>query len=244
MIFKKPYGFLIKHFRLIHLILTGLYIYLAIKVNSILNFYSAFYAGSASKLDAISYMDSYYIWVIVFSILICVIIYILMRYKKKPRFLYIILILFSLIVGFLINYSYQGLYTIYISVLNTKTLLLNRDLLRILSILQYIAIGFVLVRGLGFDIKKFNFVHDMQELGLNELDEEEVEVTLGGMNAYTRKFHRNFRELKYYYIENKTFINIIICVLIAVGVFSVILCTNYLVGFYKRKVLELYMLSE
>lgn len=220
MIFKKPYGFLIKNFKLIHLILTGLYIYLAVKVSSILDYYNNFISDTASKLDAVSYITSEYIYVIVVSILICIIIYILMRYKKKPRALYLILIGFYIIVGILINYIYGGLEVIASSVLESKILLLQRDFLRIVIIFQYLSIAVVLVRGLGFDIKKFNFVRDLQELGIDVLDDEEVELTLGGTESYSRKFHRNLRELKYYYFENKMFINLAILAVVVIFVGS------------------------
>lgn len=215
MIFKKPYGFLIKNFKIIHLILTGLYIYLAIKVNSILNYYNNFISDSASKLDAVSYISNEYIYVILASIFICVIIYILMRYKKKPRALYLVLIAFYLVVAILINLIYGGLEVIASSILETKTLLLQRDFLKISIVFQYLTIGVVLVRGLGFDIKKFNFVHDLQELGIDVNDDEEVEFTFGGTETFSRKVHRNLRELKYYYFENKVFINFsVLCVVI------------------------------
>ena len=61
MVFKKPYGFLIKYFKIIHLLLTGLYIYLAFKVSQILTYYNGFILGTASKLDAIKYVTNFYI---------------------------------------------------------------------------------------------------------------------------------------------------------------------------------------
>ncbi|MGN1268056.1 MAG: hypothetical protein ACI4U0_00915 [Candidatus Aphodocola sp.] len=222
MVFKKPYGFLIKHFKLIHLILTGLYIYLAFKVSSILQYYNAFIDGTVSKLDARSYITSYYVIAILLAIIICLIVYALMKYKKKPRILYLILIAFTLAIAFLIQYSYQGLDTIYISVLDAKSMRLYRDLLQILVLLQYVSIAMVLVRGLGFDIKKFNFVQDLEDLGIDVSDEEEVELTLGGTAGVNRKIHRKVRELKYYYLENKTFIGIIIAMIIVVIVGGVV----------------------
>lgn len=217
MVFKKPYGLLIKYFKLIHLFLTIIYVYLAIKVNSILRYYNNFSSGIASKLDARNYVTSYYIIAIILSIGICLIIYALMRYKKKPRVLYLILIVFSLVVAWMIQYAYQGLDTIYISVLDAKSLRLYRDLLRILVLFQYLSIAVVLVRALGFDIKKFNFVQDLEELNIDVSDEEEVELTLGSTNSIWRKLRRSLRELKYYYFENKVFLNIIIIVVIVVG---------------------------
>ena len=188
------------------------------KVNSLLKYYNGFIQGSESKLDAISYVTNYYIWFILIAVLICLIVYALMRYKKKPRFLYLLLILLYFITGVMIQVVYEGLHTIYISILDTKTLLLYRDFLRILIVFQYISLAFLLVRGLGFDIKKFNFVRDLQELGGDEKDSEEIELTLGGTEVTQRKVHRGIRELKYYYLENKVFIHIILIVLVVIGV--------------------------
>lgn len=220
MIFKKPYGFLIKHFKLIHLILTGLYIYLAIKVNNMLTYYNNFELGIAGKLDAINYVNNNYLIAITASIIICIIVYLLLRYKKKPRMLYIILIAFSLVVSLIINITYGGLQKIYVSVLDIKTLRLYRDLLKILVVFQYISIITVLIRGLGFDIKKFNFVKDLQELNPDANDEEEIELTLGNTNTAQRKFYRRIRELKYYYLENKTFLHVILVVILILGLSS------------------------
>lgn len=214
MVFKKPYGFLIRHFKFIHLILTGLYIYLAIKVNSILTYYNRFIGGTASKLDAIHYVTNYYLIAITISLVICAIIYALMRYKKKPRFVYLLLILFYFVVLVVVQVVYGGLHTIYISILETKTLRLYRDLLQIMLVFQYLSIGMVLIRGLGFDIKKFNFASDLEELNIDVSDEEEVELTLGSTNSLQRKIRRRIREFKYYYFENKTFILIILLVLV------------------------------
>lgn len=218
MVFKKPYGFLIKHFKFIHLILTGLYIYLAINVSNILNYYNNFILGIVGKLDAAKYMNNYYMIVVILSIVICLIIYALLRYKKKPRALYLGLLAFVIFVAGMINMVQGGLEVIYFEVMDTKTLRLYRDLLRILVVFQYISIGIVLVRGLGFDIKKFNFVADMQELGLDVSDEEEVELTLGDTtNRAQRKFNRRLREFKYYYLENKYFILVILVVVFGLG---------------------------
>ena len=222
-VFKKPYAFLIKHFKIIHLFLTVIYIYLAIKVNSILKYYNNFSLGIVSKLDAVHYITSYYIIAILASIIICIVIYALMRYKKKPRTLYLLLIGFSLVIAWLINYSYQGLETIYISVLDTRSIRWYQDLLRILSWVQYLTIAVVLVRGLGFDIKKFNFVHDLEDLGIDVNDEEEVELTLGNTNTIWRKLRRHLREFKYYYFENRIFINIIVIVIVALIGFSLVI---------------------
>ena len=200
MILRKPYAFLIKHFKLIHLFLTAIYIYLAFYTSSILNYYNNFISGSTGKLNAINYINSYYLIAIILSIIISIIILILMIHKKKPRFLYIILILIYIIIAAILSMSMSGLNTIYFSVLDTQTLRLYRDLLRIILIIQYIIIAITLIRGLGFDIKKFDFVKDLNEMNIEVSDDEEVELTIGNTNTITRKMRRYIREFKYYYM--------------------------------------------
>ena len=223
MILRKPYGFLIKHFRLIHLLLTLIYIYLAIKVNNMLRYFNNFINGIESKLNAIKYINNYYLIAIILSILICLVIYALMRYKKKPKLLYLILIAIYLAIAIVINYSYNGLYNIYISTVSAKDLRIYRDLLRIIIIFQYITIFFTLIRGLGFDIKKFNFKEDLAELDLNVSDDEEVELTIGSTEGLKRKIRRQLRESTYYYKENKLFIKSIIAILIVIIAFTLLI---------------------
>ena len=136
MILRKPYAFLIKNFKLIHLILTILYIYLAIKVNNMLRYFNNFIDGTEGKLAAIKYVTNYYLIAIIASIIICLVIYALMRYKKKPKLLYLILIILYIIVAIIINFSYGGLETIYISNVSARDLRLYRDLLRIIILLN------------------------------------------------------------------------------------------------------------
>ncbi len=223
MILRKPYAFLIKYFKIIHLILTVIYIYLAIKVNSLLKYYNEFIKGTESKLNAIKHVNSFYLIAIIASIIICITIYALMRYKKKPKLLYVILISIYIVVAFIINISYGGLQTIYMSTLSAKNLRLYRDILKIILMVQYITIFFTLIRGLGFDIKKFNFKEDLNELNIDVTDDEEVELTLGNTEGLKRKSRRQLRELKYYYKENKLFINAIIGIFLVISFFMVII---------------------
>ena len=46
MVFRKPYAFFIKNFRLMHIILTICCIYLAIKTSSIVSFLSSYMSSS------------------------------------------------------------------------------------------------------------------------------------------------------------------------------------------------------
>lgn len=216
MILRKPYAFLIKYFKVIHLILTVCVMYLISRVNGILEFYNNFIDGTVGKLGTVELFGSFYIFVVIFSIILCLVILMLMRYKNKKYLFYVILIGYFLATSLLINFGINGLYVIYVSSMETKTLLLTRDIIKIFSFIQYIFVVMPLVRGLGFDIKKFNFVDDLVELNIGVDDDEEVELTVDGFENSQRKLNRNIRELKYYYFENKPMINLILVVIVVV----------------------------
>lgn len=235
MILKKPYAFLIKNFKLIHLILTAIYIYLAFYVNNILTYYNNFIAGSIGKYASEQYINSYYLIAIILSIIICIIILILMHHKKKPKLLYIILITLYIMIALVISTSMEGLNTIYFSILDSKTLRLYRDLLRIILIIQYITIGMSLIRGLGFDIKKFDFVKDLNEMNIEISDDEEVELTLNGTNVIARKIRRKVRELKYYYVENKVFIHMVIIIIVILAASTITIDKKVINKVYSEK---------
>ena len=236
MILRKPYGFLIKNFKIIHLFLTGLYIYLLIKVNTILKYYNGYIAKTENRLNAIKLTTKYYLIAIILSIIICAIIYALMRYKKKPKLLYFILIILYVLIALVIKISYDGLQHIYIyNTLDGKTLRLYRDILRITTLFQYISIAFTLIRGLGFDIKKFNFKEDIADLDLNIDDEEEVELTLGSNEGLFRRIRKKIREYTYYYKENKLILLIITIAIIVIVAISSLLNTKVINKVYNEK---------
>ena len=178
MILKKPYAFLIKYFKVIHGILAILYIYLAFKTSSLLNYYNAFISRTVGSSNAINYISKFPFFIIILTFIICIILYILMNYKKKPKTLYALLVLIYIAVFVVISMSYKGLEIIYSNVLESKTTLLYRDLLRITLIFQYISIVFITIRAIGFDIKKFNFSEDIHTLDIDINDDEEVELVI------------------------------------------------------------------
>ena len=213
MIIRKPYAFMIKHFRMIHLILTLLLIFLAYKTNTIYSFFNGYakngyYTYSANMSS--KYINLYMFLAIVAVLLITSFVYLLMKWKKKSRLYYIFLSLFYIIlfVGFLVYFN------VFLNILNnplgSKTVRLYRDIMILLYFPQYIFIILGIVRAVGFDIKKFDFKKDLEDLDISEADQEEIEVTFGQNSyKYKRKARRAFREIKYYALENKFFFSII-----------------------------------
>ena len=90
MVLRRPYAFLIKHFKIIHLVLTLAMVYLAYKMIRISGYIAACISNTANFDDAITYVGGSVYLAIIVIIAISTILYILMRYKNKPKTLYLI----------------------------------------------------------------------------------------------------------------------------------------------------------
>lgn len=215
MILRRPYAFLIKHFRLIHLIMFLILLYIIDKARYILNFFKDYISFNGNIEVISSNYISYYIFIgIMMVIMLSSIIYYLMKYKNKPRVFYIGTILICLISFILFIYLYTRIRGLETLTLSSRMIRLYRDLSRINFWLLVVVSIPMLIRGFGFDIKKFNFTSDLKELHLNKEDSAEVEVNTDlNYNGIKRMVRKTFRELKYYYNDNKMIINIIIFIL-------------------------------
>lgn len=221
MILRRPYAFLIKHFRLIHLILFVLFGYITFKANNMLSFFKEYISNNGNLVFNSGEYISYFIFVsIIFIVIISVIVFFLMRYKKKPKLFYIILSIVGIISGILFIYLYNNIKILEVSVVSSRQIRLLRDISSINFWVLFITCIPILIRGLGFDIKKFNFSSDLQELKLDEKDSEEVEVNIDlSSDSVKRTGRRFFRELKYYYLDNKFILNIIFVIIGVVFIF-------------------------
>lgn len=221
MIFRKPYAFLIKHFRLIHLlltILTGYVIYRAYDImvffnNYILNDYSGtFYDGFFAEYISLS------LFLAILLILIGLVgILALFINKKKPIKMYITGIVYF--VGYIVflNIIKSVMIGLETDVLSAQSARVYRDLSFIAIIPFIVFLIMFLIRGLGFNIHKFNFEKDIKELEISSQDNEEVEVTIRKDGFKLKRNIRRFiREFTYYVKENK-FIFTIICIVSGLG---------------------------
>ena len=206
-ILKKPYAFLIKHFRLIHVILTAMITYMLVRTFKIYSFFSRYVDNVYSTLgDAVPshYITGFMIVIVILIVTFALLIYLLMNNKKKPKALYVILsiyylILFAGLIGYFMLFKNMDSYSITI-----KNAMVLRDLTLIVMIPQFIFIILSFIRAVGFDIKKFNFSSDLKELDISEKDNEEFEFVFGvDSYKYWRFLRRRLRELKYYIMENK-----------------------------------------
>ena len=208
MILRKPYKFLIKHFKLIHLLLCLPIIYILVSTNNIYKFFDNYivnkYSLSTTSNLAGSYINLFMYLAVLLIISIALIVYYLMRQKKKNTKLYISLIVYYIIIFISLTIFHGILSDLEITKLNAETSRLYRDVSLIITIPQYFFAFYSIFRGLGFDIKSFKFELDLKDLDINEEDNEEFEFVLGVETyKYKRTARRFIREFKYYVLENK-----------------------------------------
>ena len=209
MIVKKPYAFLIKHFKLIHLLLSLLIIVLLLKSRNIYIFFNDYakngYYTYINDL-ANNYVSGYMFLSIVFIIVLTTFIYLLMRWKKKNRKLYISLFAFYIILMAAYLFIYNVFNNLVNNPLDIRAIRAYRDIALLIYVPQYIFALICIVRATGFNIKQFDFKKDLEELDIAEEDQEEIEVTLGS-NTYKIKrwFRKTYREFINYTKEYKYF---------------------------------------
>ena len=213
MILRKPYAFLIKYFRLIHIIMFIVFSYLVFSLRPIYIFFSDYVSGN--NYMYFENMAQKYISPILFVMVIIVMamaigIYFLMRKKNKPILFYRLVIIYS----FVLLVSLIYFYIFFKSLSNTNytplRLVINRDVIMILYYLNFIFVGFSFIRAFGFDIKKFSFDNDKKELQLEEGDNEEYELNIKvEKDDVVNYLNKQKRELRYYFMENSKFYKIV-----------------------------------
>ena len=206
MVFKKPYAFLIKYFKLINFVLSMLLIYLGYKLNVIHTIIKDIYNGKVTNYTNFNKIYiGFKIYLVIFIILITLsFIILLLNKKKKPLMDYIYNVIYIFIIifyTFIINGLFIDL---------NKTIIEQSDLNVYSGIsfwitvpLIYFIVKFLLI-SIGFSLKKFDFTKDIIELKKDEKDNEEIEVIFDkNTYKYKRGLRRSFREFKYYYLENR-----------------------------------------
>lgn len=219
MIVRKPYAFLIKNFKKIHIFMFILCAYIYYKTVSLSSFIREF-------MDLFSY-DSYNepiskytgflpIFCILLLIASSVALIILLKHKNKPWKMYLILAAeyTALLIAFAFTASYFNSYS---GSLETTGIRALRDIVFILTIPQYAVFIILGIRILGVDLNKFDFKSDSEYLELSDSDREEVEISLNlDKDSVKRTYRKIKRNLGYFYKEHRLVINIVILLLVAV----------------------------
>lgn len=233
MVLKKPYAFIIKHFRLIHIFLLLPMFYLAIKTRNIADFLNTFVKNDytfTSNVMELSSLASNYINILMYlSVIIILATHITLSFvlqlKDKPTKYYNISIIYYIGIFILITAGFSVFSMIENDLLEDVFARIIRDLSWVVYLSEYIFIILTFIRGIGFNIKKFNFQSDIESLEISSEDSEEFEFLVGLDTYKTKRTIRRFiRELKYYYKENKFIFNIVI--IISVGIIGTTIYMN------------------
>lgn len=238
MILRKPYAFLIKNFRLFHVILTLLLAYSIYRTNLILSFFNEYLNAIEVIVGAnvASGLFNLYLFLVPFVVILFSIILLAVLYnKKKPYFFYVLIILVSLFQLGIYNYAYSTVLVIQSTVVDVRTISLVRDLLMVCLGAQTLAMVISCVRATGFDIRKFNFVKDLQDLQIESADNEEFEVDVEvDTDMIHRGIRRRLRYIKYAYVENQFMIHMVSLLVIAISCFAIYFSLTVYQKVYKQ----------
>lgn len=232
MIIRKPYAFLIKNFRKIHIVLMllGLFIfYCTIDTFFFVNEFMSvgvydIYANPVSNHITTFYMLSIFI-VIIGSISILF----LLRHKNKPWKAYLLCIgVYTLL--FLSLSMIKGFFGSYTEMVDSANIRLSRDILLLVIVGQLPSLWIFIMRFFGIDFKKFNFDVDLETLDLKDEDREEVEINIDfDFNSIRRVIRKFIRNAGYFYKEHKIIsVSLIsfICLLIIYNAYTFIFVVN------------------
>jgi hypothetical protein len=231
-IIRKPYALLIKNFRFIHIILTLLMGFVFYSISPLSNLFNSAINNQTVHYgrDLVSEFVSPNIYLsIILIIMISLLVLWLMIAKKKPYLVYLYLAFTYAIIFGLLWFTQLNLEIMSNNLLDLIILSNFRDFLTIASFVQIISIVIAFVRSTGFDIKKFNFTEDLEELDINDEDREEVELQLEfDWDKYIASIKRKIRHSKYFYLENRFMVNLVLVVFtISISLYGYIL-TNFL----------------
>ena len=212
MILRKPYALLIKHFKLIHLVMTLLITYLIYRTSNILTFLNEYISNSPIVIgtELTDPLFDFLLWLVpIFIVVSSIIIISVMYVKKKPLVFYLFTIVFYIALIVIYSFANNTIGTMELKLIDVRTVRALRDIMNMAFVIQCISVIITFIRATGFDIKKFNFGKDLAELDIKVEDSEEFEVDVEiDTNKARRKTNYLARHAMYYYKENKFMIQI------------------------------------
>ena len=223
MIIRKPYAFLIRHFKKIHILLLALCAFIYYKNLQLSSFIGEFiqlqtydaFAEPISKYASFPAMLSMGI-IIVGSLALVI----LLKHKQKPWKLYLLPII-EYIALFAIFMAATNFFNKYNGIMDNASIRAIRDFLRIASIFQYPIMLIFLIRIFGVDLNKFNFQMDKEYLEMSQEDREELEINVNfDKDSVKRGIRKVFRYLNYFYQEHKLIVNIAATILLILFLYS------------------------
>ncbi|MBQ2946885.1 MAG: hypothetical protein IJE04_03445 [Bacilli bacterium] len=230
MILKRPYAFFIKMFKPIHLILSGLVLYLLYLTNNILEFLNNYIYSSDNiiEADVLSNLINKLLYVIPIIVIILFLLLLGIMYKKNKSVTFYFMGIFSFIAILVVNtYAVNFLNILVDNIISVKSIKLIRDLVLINIIIESLIFILLFIRAIGLDFKKFNFDSDISKIDISESDKEEFEINVNiDFNEKKRKTKERIRNLRYIYSENKFIINISLTLLTGIFIFVLVFFIN------------------
>ena len=207
MILRKPYAFIIKRFRLIHLIMCLLATYVTFCLYKLSTFLTGYVNTGMFNYenDLINKLvpNNLFISTVLIALLSLVIIA-LFKWKKIDYKYYIIFITYEVIIFIGLVIMKLFLDEAINELVDIRVLKAYRDITRIVMTPGFYYIITTLISAIGFNLKKFDFSSDLKALNASSEDNEEFEFVVGkDTYKYKRAFNRFIRETTYYIKENK-----------------------------------------
>ena len=206
MIIRKPYAFLIKNFKKIHIFLLILSLFVLYQLINVNNFVNVFMRLGTYDLfkDPITNHITWYLTLFIFLLIVgSASILFLLNHKQKPWKIYLIPIIHYFIVLLVLGVI-KSFFNSYSTDVETTDLRMAKDLLTMFLIVQLPVIGIYVMRVFGLDVKKFDFNSDQEFLELSEADREEIEIGVSlDKDSFKRGYKKFIRYLNYFYQEHK-----------------------------------------
>ena len=212
MILRKPYALFIKYFKFLNAIMSffiAVLLYNSYRIYNYFRVYSVDYRSTIGNFSSDNYFSFIFYFCIGIVLILTFVLLSVMFYKNKPKDIYIYNFILYILVFVLYFFCNDAIYSTKSVVLSIKLSKALRDLSLIACFFQLISLIITFVRATGFDIKRFDFNSDLQELNISLDDSEEIEVALEfDLNKISAKIRNKIRHLKYFYFEHKYIINV------------------------------------
>lgn len=244
MIIRKPYAFLIKYFKIIHIIIWIFITFMLFSTRNIYMFFKNYLLNGTYVYVpnmALEYVSIPMIITTIFLVGMFLLILLLMREKKKPILYYLTATIFYFLTFIFLMYFSSVLNNLEYIDYSNQAIVIFRDISMIFYYLNYYFFGIAFVRGFGFNIKKFNFEKDVKELDITDEDREEIELGLevdyDNIFNFIRKRIRYFK----YYLKENSFVLVVFLVIVLLLTTAYITIDNLLINktYYENDVITI-----